>query len=124
MAHYAKVVDGIVVNIIRADADFFETFIDDSPGEWIKTSYNTSGGIHYNTETYEPSDDQSKALRYNFACMGGMYDRDLDAFLPLKKYDSWVLDTNTCLWVAPTPKPDDGKDYLWDEDSVSWVENV
>ena len=63
MAHYAKVKNGIVETVIVAEAEFFETFVDDSPGEWIQTSYNTRGGVHYDPATGEPSEDQSKALR-------------------------------------------------------------
>ena len=67
MAHYAKVKNGIVETVIVAEAEFFETFVDDSPGEWIQTSYNTRGGVHYDPATGEPSEDQSKALRKNYA---------------------------------------------------------
>ena len=70
MAHYAKVKNGIVETVIVAEAEFFETFVDDSPGEWIQTSYNTRGGVHYDPETGEPSEDQSKALRKNYATYG------------------------------------------------------
>ena len=71
MAHYAKVVDGIVTNVIVAEASYFDTFIDDSYGEWIQTSYNTHGGVHYEpgptSDLTKPSSDQSKALRKNYA---------------------------------------------------------
>ena len=73
MAHFAKVVNGIVTQVIVAEPEMFDTFIDTSPGEWIQTSYNTMGGIHYNSETGEPSADQSKALRKNFAGIGYTY---------------------------------------------------
>jgi hypothetical protein len=48
MAHYAKVTNGKVVKVIVAEASFFDNFIDDSPGQWVQTSYNTRGGVHYN----------------------------------------------------------------------------
>ena len=67
MAHYAKVVNGIVEKVIVADAEFFDTFVDDTPGKWIQTSYNTRGGIHYEANSDTPSSDQAKALRKNFA---------------------------------------------------------
>mgnify|MGYP007072182841 FL=1 len=67
MAHYAKVDSGIVLKVISAGSDFFNTFVDDSPGEWIQTSYNTRGGVYYQPNSNTPSDDQSKALRKNFA---------------------------------------------------------
>ena len=63
MAHFAKVVDGTVTQVIVAEQEFFETFVDSSPGEWIQTSYNTRGGVHYDPQTGEPSEDQSKALK-------------------------------------------------------------
>lgn len=126
MAHYAKVLDGKVLNVIVAEADFFDTFVDTSPGEWIQTSYNTRGGIHYNPETGEPSEDQTKALRKNYAGIGFNYDKTADAFYPPKPWDSWTLNTTTYLWEPPVPKPTDDPDnniiYRWDEPTLSWVE--
>ena len=122
MAHYAKVVNNLVTQVIVAEPEFFETFVDSSPGEWIQTSYNTRGGVHYNPETGEPSADQSKALRKNYAGIGSVYDRKLDAFIPPKPFASWVLDEDTCLWNAPTPYPTDNKNYGWNEDTLSWIE--
>jgi hypothetical protein len=123
MAHFAKVRDGIVVQVIVAEPEFFETFIDSSPGEWIQTSYNTTGGVHWNQETAEPSADQSKALRKNYAGVGYSYDKQRDAFIPPKKYNSWVLNEETCQWecpvAAPTPTADER--YRWDEPSLSWI---
>lgn len=87
-----------------------------------QTSYNTRGGVHYNPETNEPSADQSKALRKNYAGLGYTYDAGRDAFIPPKPYNSWVLNEDTCLWDAPVAYPDDGKRYTWDEDTTSWVE--
>ena len=63
MAHYAKVRQGKVIKVIVAKADFFDNFVDDSPGTWIQTSYNTRGGVHYEPNSNDPSEDQSKALR-------------------------------------------------------------
>lgn len=116
MGHYAKVQNGVVTRVIVAKADFFKTFVDSSAGEWIKTSYNTRGGIHYNPDSNTPSDDQSKAIRKNYAGIGYSYDPLLDAFIPPKPYDSWTLDTNTCWWVAPVEYPDDGLYYEWNEE--------
>ena len=101
MAHYAKVKNGIVENVIVAEAEFFETFVDDSPGEWIQTSYNTRGGVHYDPATGEPSEDQSKALRKNYATLGGNYDREGDAFYHPQPGADWTLNTTTYLWEAP-----------------------
>ena len=122
MAHYAKVTDGKVTRVIVAEAEFFKTFVDDSPGEWIQTSYNTRGGIHYQPNSDTPSSDQSKALRKNYAGIGWTYDYEKDAFYEPQPYASWTLNTTTCLWEAPIAKPTDGKPYKWDEASKSWVE--
>jgi|TARA_R100000455_G_C6135606_1_gene30961 hypothetical protein len=122
MAHYAKVTDGKVTRVIVAEAEFFKTFVDDSPGDWIQTSYNTRGGIHYQPNSDTPSSDQSKALRKNYAGIGWIYDSKKDAFYEPQPYASWTLNTTTCLWEAPIAKPTDGKPYKWDETSKSWVE--
>lgn len=122
MAHFAKVQDGIVTQVIVAEPEFFDTFVDSSPGEWIQTSYNTRGGVHYQPDSNTPSADQSKALRKNYAGVGYTYDRERDAFIPPKPYSRWVLDEQTCLWVAPTQYPDDGKLYRWDDTAGNWVE--
>jgi len=124
MAHFAKVINDIVVQLIVAEPEFFETFVDSSPGEWIQTSYNTEGGVHYNPETGEPSEDQSKALRKNYASIGYTYNKKLDAFIPPKPFASWVLDENTCVWNPPLPYPENGILYNWDEDTVSWIETI
>ena len=113
MSHFAKVVDGIVTQVIVAEPEFFQTFVDSSPGEWIQTSYNTHGGQHRNGGT---------PLRKNYAGIGYSYDRTKDAFIPPKPYPSWVLNEETCLWGAPTPMPTDDKTYIWDETTTSWKE--
>lgn len=122
MAHFAKVVDGTVTQVIVAEPEFFNTFVDTSPGQWLQTSYNTRGGVHYQPNSNTPSDDQSKALRKNYAGVGFTYDAQKDAFIPPKPYASWVLNETTCLWEAPTPYPDDGAVYRWDEETTSWVQ--
>lgn len=124
MGHYAKVVDSKVDQVIVAKEDFFQTFVDTSPGTWIKTSYNTRGGVHYDPDTNQPSEDQSKALRKNFAGIGFTYDATLDAFIPPKPFPSWVLDEQTCLWNAPVPMPTEGGPWVWNEETQSWVEAV
>lgn len=120
MANFAKVQNGLVVKVIVVEPEFFDTFVDDSPGEWIQTSYNTRGGIHYQSNM-EPSEDQTKALRKNFASLGFTYDKTRDAFIPPKPWASWSLNEETCLWQAPKPHPSDGKFYVWDEDSLDWI---
>lgn len=121
MAHFAKVNNGIVEQVIVAEPEFFDTFVDSSPGQWIQTSYNTRGGVHYNPETGEPSADQSKALRKNYAGIGYSYDAAKDAFIPPKPYASWLLNETSCLWEAPVAYPTDGGVYRWDEATTSWV---
>ena len=127
MGHYAKVQNGIVTQVIVAEPEFFDSFIDTYPGKWIKTSYNIHGGVYYDPETGEPSDNQSvineddARQRKNYAGKGYTYDRERDAFIPPKPYDSWVLNEDTCLWDPPVPYPDDGNDYTWDEETTSWV---
>jgi hypothetical protein len=120
MAHFAKVNNGIVEQVIVAEPEFFDTFVDSSPGQWIQTSYNTRGGVHYNPETGEPSADQSKALRKNYAGIGYNYDATRDAFIPPKPYASWLLNDDTCLWGAPVAMPTDGGRYTWNESTQAW----
>ena len=120
MAHYAKVTNGIVTRVIVAEPEFFDTYIDTSPGEWIQTSYNTRGGVHYDASTDEPSADQTKALRKNFAGVNFTYDSDRDAFIPPKPYPSWILNETTCWWSAPIAYPTDGERYTWNEETQSW----
>ena len=86
-----------------------------------RTSYNTRGGIHYDPITNEPSADQSKAFRKNYAGIGYTYDETFDAFIPPKPYSSWLLNTASCLWEPPVPYPQNGKMYTWDETIQNWV---
>jgi hypothetical protein len=113
MSHFAKVNNGIVEQVIVAEPEFFQTFVDTSPGEWIQTSYNTHGGVHTLGGT---------PLRKNYAGIGYTYDRERDAFIPPKPFASWVLNEDTCLWDAPVAMPTDGKMYQWNEDTQAWVE--
>jgi hypothetical protein len=87
-----------------------------------RTSYNTHGGIHYNPITNEPSEDQSKAFRKNYAGIGYYYDSIRDAFIPPKPFPSWILNEESCLWDSPVPYPNDGKMYTWNEDILNWQE--
>jgi len=105
-----------------AELEFFDTFVDSSPGEWIQTSYNTRGGVHYNPETQQPSADQSKALRKNYAGIGYTYDKVRDAFIPPKPYNKWVLNEQSCMWEPPIQMPNDGKKYEWDDAAGTWIE--
>ena len=121
MAHFAKVLDGKVVQVIVAEQEFFDTFVDSSPGEWIQTSYNTKGGVHLGPDG-QP--DGGVALRGNYAGIGYVYDRDNDVFYAQQPFSSWILDKNTWTWQAPVARPDDGKIYKWDEEVKNWVEII
>ena len=120
MAHYAKVKNGIVEQVIIAEPEFFTSFVDTSPGEWIQTSYNTIGGVHYEPNSNTPSGNQSKALRKNYAVIGGCYDGI--GFSDPQPFASWTLNSTTYFWEPPVAYPSDGKDYKWDESSTSWKE--
>lgn len=118
MAHFAKVVDGIVENVIVAEQEFVDT----QEGTWVQTSYNTREGVHLGQDL-EP--DGGVALRKNYAGIGFTYDSVRDAFIPPKPFPSWVLDEDTCCWNPPVPYPDDESSdsiYEWDEENGQWVE--
>lgn len=106
MAHFAKVVNNIVVQVIVAEQEYIDTL----SGNWIQTSYNTKGGQH----------PQNKPLRKNYAGIGYTYDPDRDAFIPPQSYPSWTLNEDTCLWDPPVPYPTDDKFYRWNEETQSW----
>ena len=122
MAHFAKLDENNVVVFVtvgRQEDEGKEAELTARTGDVYKqTSYNTRGGVHYTDGV--PSEDQSKALRFNYAGIGYIYDEDLDAFIPPKPYPSWVLDEVTCLWEAPVPMPEDDGLYNWNESTTSW----
>jgi hypothetical protein len=89
VSHFAKVLNGIVTQVIVAEPEFFDTFVDTSPGEWVQTSYNTRGGQH----------PEGRPLRKNYAGIGYTYDVERDAFIPPKPEGDYALDEETCLWV-------------------------
>lgn len=126
MAHYAKVKDGVVTQVIVAEPEFFDTFVDTEPGEWLKTSYNIRGGVYFDPETNEAAADQSVITgdegreRKNYAGIGFTYDRDRNAFIPPQPFASWTLNDTSCLWEAPVAYPTDGEMYTWNEDTTSW----
>lgn len=110
MAHFAKVENNIVTEVIVAEEDFINTL--DDANLWVQTSYNT----HHNQH-----DLGNTPLRYNFAGVGFNYEPTADAFYPPQPYASWTLNTEIYDWVAPVEYPNDDKDYLWDEETTSWV---
>lgn len=107
MAHYAKVLDGVVAEVIVAEQDFIDTL----DGTWVQTSYNTQGGVH---------SDGGSPLRKNYAAIGMTYDSTRDAFIAPQPFVSWTLNETTCQWEPPTAMPDDGDRYLWNEATTSW----
>ena len=114
MAHFAKVENGIVTQVIVIDQETLNTGHWGDPALWVQTSYNTQGGVHSRGGT---------PLRKNYAGIGYSYDAGRDAFVPPKPYASWVLNETTCNWDAPVTMPTtEGKRYVWRESDTSWVE--
>lgn len=124
MAHFAKIdnLHTVVFVTVGRDEDNELELCARTGDTYRQTSYNTRGGIHYDPVTGEPSADQSKAFRKNYAGIGYTYDPVRDAFIPPKPYPSWILNEQTCLWEPPVAMPDDGNRYQWDEATTSWVE--
>jgi hypothetical protein len=112
MSHFAKVLDGKVTQVIVAEQEFFDTFVDSSAGTWLQTSYNTYGNQHPN----------GKPLRGNYAGIGFTYDKENDVFYEPQPYSSWILNNTTWLWESPVSYPTDGKDYKWNESITNWEE--
>jgi len=117
MAHFAKVENGIVTQVIVVEQDVIDSGLFGDPSQWIQTSYNTRGNVHYGQDG---KPDNGVALRGNFAGIGYTYNKKLDAFYPPQPYPSWVLSPKTINWESPVPYPDDGKKYQWNEDTKSW----
>ena len=112
MAHFAKVENGVVTQVIVIDQETLNSGNWGDPSAWVQTSYNTQAGQH----------PQGKPLRKNYAGIGYTYDAGRDAFIPQQPYASWILNEDSCLWNAPKPIPTDGKQYIWDEATTSWAE--
>ena len=111
MAHWAKVEDGIVTQVNVVEDEFLQANPDRYTGTWIKTSYNTQGGVH---------SLGGIPLNKNYAGIG--YTWDGTGFAAPQPYSSWTLNTDSYFWEAPTPMPTDGKRYTWDEATTSWIE--
>lgn len=119
MAHFAKVENGTVTQVVVAEADFIATGALGDPASWIQTSYNTRGNVHYGPDG-QP--DGGEALRGNYAGIGYVYDKPNDVFYAPQPFPSWILNIGSWTWEAPTAYPTDGKLYSWDEETKSWVE--
>ena len=124
--HFAKVVTspvGIgtttvvnkVTNVIVAEPDFFDSFVDDTPGRWVETFKGMFGGVLYGQDG-SPASDQSGVgtMRYNYAGIGYEYDIDNDVFHDEQPHESWTIDKTTYTWKPPVPKPD-ARSWAWNE---------
>jgi hypothetical protein len=111
MAHFAKIEDGIVTEVLVIEQDVIDTGLFGDPAMWVQTSYNTHGGQH----------PDGRPLRMNYAGIGFTYDAERDAFYAPQPFPSWVLDEDTCFWTAPILYPTDGNSYAWSEDEMAWV---
>ena len=112
MAHFAKVEDGIVTEVLVIEQDVIDTGLFGDPALWVQTSYNTHGGQHH----------EGRPLRKNYAGIGFTYDVGRDAFIPPQPFPSWTLNEETCLWEPPVAYPEDGNAYIWDETTQTWVQ--
>ena len=116
MSHFAKVENGIVVQVLVIEQDVVDTGLFGTPASWVQTSYNTYAGVHVNG---------GSPLRKNYAGIGYIYDSERDAFYAPQPYPSWILNEESCVWESPVAMPEtvDGKYYTWDEETISWVEH-
>ena len=110
MSHFAKIENGVVVQVIVAEEDFIATGALGDPANFVQTSYNTRGGEH----------PEGRPLRKNYAGIGYTYDSQRDAFIPPQPYPSWTLNEDTCLWDCPVAMPTEGGPFTWNEEAQSW----
>ncbi len=108
MSHWAELDENnVVLRVLVGDNndpngdEGYQWLLDNLGGTWVKTSYNAT-------------------IRKNFAGIGYTYDEALDAFVPPKPFESWVLDAETARWEAPVAYPEDGAVYTWNEETLSW----
>jgi len=118
MAHFAEIDgNGVVLRVLvvdNAQENDGQNFLANTlglGGTWLKTSYNTIGGVHTAGGT---------PFRKNYAGIGYTYDSGRDAFIPPKPFASWTLNETSCLWEAPVAYPTDGALYTWNEGTTSW----
>lgn len=112
MSHFARVENGIVTQVIVAEQDFIDSGAVGDPAQWIQTSYNTFAGQHRNGGI---------PLRKNYAGIGYVYDAVRDAFYAQKPEGTWILNEQTCEWQRPSPCPQDGQMYYFDENTQTWT---
>ena len=118
MSHFARVVDNQVVQVIAVEQSVLNMLGQHLPGNWIQTSYNTRGNVHYGPNR---SPDGGTPIRANFAAIGYTYDPTHDVFYAPQPFPSWTLNTSTWSWEAPTSMPSSGGPYVWNESSRAWV---
>lgn len=111
MTHFAKITNGIVVQVIVAEQDFINSGKMGNANDWVQTSYNTHGGINKRTRI---------PIRKNYAGVGYTFDKVRDCFIAPKVFESWVLNESTAIYEAPIKKPDDNNHYNWNEDLIKW----
>jgi len=120
MAHWAKVENGVVTQVTVGDnndpTEGYQLLMDSFGGTWVKTSYNTRGGIHYGADG---NPDGGQQIGYNYAGIGMLWD-GVGFYTPNPPFASWILDKSTYLWTSPIPMPNDGKNYFWNEANKSW----
>jgi len=112
MAHYAKIENGIVTQVIVAEQEFINSGYVGEPTDWVQTSYNTHGNQH----------PEGRPLRGNYAGIGFTYDSANDVFYAPQPYPSWILNNTTWTWETPVTYPKDGKIYKWNESIINWEE--
>jgi hypothetical protein len=110
MAHYAKVENGVVTQVIVAEQDVIDSGI--FGHGWVQTSYNTIGNTHTQGKT---------PLRGNYAGIGYTYDQTNDVFYAPQPFPSWVLNNTTWTWESPIQIPNDGRVHFWNEDLQQWI---
>lgn len=119
MSYYAKVSNGVVLEVISADDTYIQHHLLGDGEDWVQTSYGSRGGVHYGPDG-QP--DGLPAFRANYAAIGGTYDVVNDVFYNPQPYPSWVLSGDPAwVWEAPIPYPETGGPYTWDEATLSWV---
>lgn len=106
MSHFAEIDENnTVTRVLVGDNDMpnegYDWVVETFGGRWVKTSYNNN-------------------IRKNFAGVGFTYDETLDAFIPPKPFDSWILNEDTCLWDPPVSRPNDDQSYIWNEEDLVW----
>ena len=121
MGHYAKVVNGFVTQVIVAEQEFIDTFMNIDTETWVQTSYNTRAGIHYAANSDAP--DNGVALRGNYAGIGYTYDQANDVFYAPQPFPSWTISAPNWTWIAPVAMPTVGRVYTWNEATQTWVVN-